>query len=969
MKVRHSFFGLQCVIFASLVSVPAWAGSSQSAYIHDVEGLLNSVESRDPSRPQLTLKLADALFNEALTLASQPMPTETEKRKIASDRKRAVQFYRESLTGLNGVFPVPSGQAKGKIQFQLARLYSDLGEMQTAEGIFKELANQDTMPDVQRESLLRLAEVLENRATKLDLKQAETYYKKALSLCTSQDVCSYCHYRLAWVYQRQERLNDAVNEIDQALWDSKGQVREESLRDMIGFMGSRSDDGKDALAKIEKLSAKLKRPELIGQLADSYFAHGNRKGGVYVLDAANRKTPSLKSYVRLMEEDYGFRDWEKFDAELDGAVDLHNKGQTAQDAETEKILRRLTVQLDGERATQPRASDAFKRSVMFYLSLFPNNGERTHMIDGWIAAETEDGAKIAQLQTWIGEETKLGHDKEAVRLRKIRAALAQKDKNYDIVAEEMSALKSSAGTASEKREDIYQVAYALYQKKDYANALPKFQKLSAIPSGSYTPDKWAIQSENLALDILAQQKDYAAVLTQSRLWSHDPRFATWVKTVKEGRDDLAGVKKIEDSAEFEWATSLGNTQEALAVFKKDCDQNQFTPKSCSNAQVLAVKLGDEKSLVQVLQKEGKKDELAAELEASAQFAQAAQMLEPKLKEKSTTTRDYLKVALLYELGSSPVNRDRILHQFQAKAGTYKTLGQEEDLILQTFKDADLLNVALLKLPWKKENREFLTDYLANHGKGNKAIQAELVKTCHDTGPAWEKASIDELKRLDGKQKAIHFAGNGSKRKFEIRVAALKTLVDKGGCYLESTTPRQRAIIATLLSRSEAQLADEIKSAPIPAGVDEDAKTSLEKALAEMAQPFVDKSHELDRLVAEQLAKIEDEGERAALKEKIDAKDDSLYAEVAPPANKETPAAAISATGSGAAEGHSAALQTATTPSSDVLKTAVEELHKNPNQRSSLEQLKSYYESAGQPRLAAYFQGRLLQLGPSGEVKQ
>src|ERR1700686_3996572 len=51
------------------MSLSAWAGpSANSAYIHDVEGLLNSVESRDPSRPQLTLKLADALFNEALAL-------------------------------------------------------------------------------------------------------------------------------------------------------------------------------------------------------------------------------------------------------------------------------------------------------------------------------------------------------------------------------------------------------------------------------------------------------------------------------------------------------------------------------------------------------------------------------------------------------------------------------------------------------------------------------------------------------------------------------------------------------------------------------------------------------------------------------------------------------------------------------------------------------------------------------------
>jgi hypothetical protein len=943
---------IAALIAALTLSYSAWAGSTNAAYIKDLEGLLNSVESRDPSRPVLTLKLADALFNEALTLSGNSMPTDAEKHKISSDRKRSLQLYREAATGLNGLFTVPSGAAKGKIQFQMARLYSDLGDGAAAEQIFKDLSNQDSMPDVQRESLLRLAEVMENRASKADQKQAETYYKKALTLCTGQDVCSYIHYRLSWVYNRQDRFREAIAEVEQALWDSKGQVREESLRDMIGFMGGMGDDGKEALTKIEKLSAKLKRTELIGQLSDSYFAHGNRKAGVYVLDAVNRKAPAMKSYVRLMEEDYGFRDWQKFEADLDGANELRAKGDTTADVESEKIVRRLTVQLDGERISQPKAADAFKRTVMFYLTLYPNNGERTHMIDGWIAAETDDAAKIKQLQTWVDEESKYGREKEAVRLRKIRAALAQKTKNFDVVAEEMTALKSSAGSASEKRETIYQIAYAHYQNKDYVQALPKFQEIAAIPQGSYTPDKWAIQSEHLALDILAQKKDYSAVLAQARAWSHDPRYSTWLKTVKEGREDLADVKKIEESAEFEWATSLGNTPEALAIFARDCEEGRFAEKSCSNAQVLAVKLGDQKTLIEILQKLGKKDELASELEAGAEFVKAAQMLEPKLKEKTSATRDYLKVALLYELGASPVNRDRVLHLLEAKVATQKTLGEEEDLIFQTFKDADLINVSILKLPWKKENHEFLTDYLASHGKTNAAIQAELVKSCHDTGPAWEKAAVEELRRLDQKQKAMHFVGNGSKKKFEVRVAALKGLMDKGACYLQSTTPRQRAIFATLLSRSQLTLADEIKATTIPDGVDDEAKTSLLKALAEMAQPFIDKGQELDKLVTAQLEKIEDAGEREALKQKIEAKDDGLYAQAANTSPRD-------------------AVKTAAPQSSDALNAAVAELHRNPNQRASLEQLKTYYESAGQPRLAAYFQGRLLQLGSQGDqgVKQ
>jgi len=914
------------VIFALLLGSSAFAaGGPNQGYIRDIEGLLNSVESRDPSRPQLTLKLADAIFNDSLTLAGLPTPTDKEKQTMNSERRRAVQLYQDSLAGLKGMFPKPEGAAKSKIEFQLARIYSDLGDMASAEKLWKDLAAQEVLPDVQRESLLRLAEVLENQGGKADLKTAESYYKKAIELCSGQDVCSYSHYRLSWVYSRQERLKEAIAEINLSLFDSKGQVREEALRDMTAFMGSVPDNGQESLSEMEKLSAKLKRPHLIQDLADAYFAHGNRKAGVYVLDAVNRKNPTLKGYVRLMEEDYGFRDWTKFDTGLDGAMEAHAKGEKG-DADTEKILRRLTVQLDGERVTQPKSAEEFKRSVMLYLSLYPESKERIHMIDGWLAAEKDESAKIKQLQTWIAEEDAAKRTTEVIRLRKIRASIAQKTKDYAIVAEEMSALKGTAGNASEKREDIYQLAYANYQNKKYDEALPKFVELARIPAGNTTPDKWATLSQNLALDILAQKKDYKGILTQAQSWTKDPRFEGWVKNVRENNAEVANVKTVAVSARFEYATSLGNTPEALTIFNEDCMNNVLLPKSCANAQVLAVKLGDQKALLAILEKLGKKDELANELEASAEFTEAAQMFEKKLKEKPAATRDYLKVSLLYELGGGKVNRDRILHDMLARLAKEKSLGAEEDLILQTIKDADLINVAVLKLPWKTENREYLTDYVASHGKMTPEIHAQLIKSCKDTGAAWEAAALGELKSLDQKQSKMHFAGAGSKRKFEARVAALKVLQEKGNCYLQSTTAEQRAVFAALLANSELALAEEIKASPIPKDVDEDGRASLQKALVEMAQPFQDKGDELNKLAAAQLEKAKTQtSPHQALAASVQSADQSVQ------------------------------------------KAAIAELHKNPNQRESLTQLKSYYEASGNPRLAAYFQGRLLQLGE--EVKQ
>jgi hypothetical protein len=50
---------------------------------------------------------------------------------------------------------------------------------------------------------------------------------------------------------------------------------------------------------------------------------------------------------------------------------------------------------------------------------------------------------------------------------------------------------------------------------------------------------------------------------------------------------------------------------------------------------------------------------------------------------------------------------------------------------------------------------------------------------------------------------------------------------------------------------------------------------------------------------------------------------------------------------------------------EMLKTAMSELHQNPNGVASLEKLKGYYEKSGKPRLAAYFQGRLMSLQKGG----
>lgn len=915
----NRFFFLVVCVFSAIAM-------ADQNYIKEVQSLLDSLPPQDPGRLTLSLRLADALFED--TVANPGASA------IHRDRQKALRLYEESL-------PKVSGELSAKVRFQMARLYSDEGQGFQAEKIWKILVNQDTWPVLKRESALRLAEIADQPGK--DLKAAETYYKTALGLCAGLDVCSYCHYRLGWVYQKQNQTAKAVDEMQKALWDSKGNVREESLRDLIGFLALLPGDGKESFGIVELLDAKLHRPSLQADLAEAFYAAGNRQAGTFVLERVNKRSPSMKYHVKLLEEFYGFRDWGKFQTQLNEAIafdDTHQDASWRGDGEIEKTLRRLMVQLDAERLTQSSRTADFKNTVALYLAMFPESPDRHKMIDGWLAAEKEYEPKVNQLKTWIREEHKAGRTKDELRLREMRASFAQKIRLLDVIDEEMAVIAEMATTPDKRREALYQRAHALYDKKDYSQSLPLFKEIAQVESA---PDKWAVLSEHLALDIMAQQRAYRDVWTQARSWTENPQFANWERKLPEQAKELEDLKKIATEAEFETAVAQGASAEALKTFEKFCAKDLLLPKSCDNAKILAVKLKKESVLISLLKKEGKLDELTAELEASGRFAEAAVMLEKDLKKKNLLPRDFLKVSLLYELNERNDDRDRLLRNMIGKFSSQNSWGDDEDLVYDTLKEASLLNASSLRLPWKNVNRMRLVGYLEQEGKGNAETRKILTASCENLGPAWVRNAFTELKNLDDQQRQIGFYGRAGKKKFEKRLAGLKKLVAAGDCYLQGADARGRVLMAILLARSQAGLAEEIKASPLPPSLDEEQAAQLKQSLDQMARPFVDKAKDFEALAREQLAKVESPADKAILQEKI-----SYGASEFSP---ETFMDGFAQTRKGLAA----------VPDKQERDTALAVLNENPAERGSLEKLRNYYEHRGEKRLAAYFEGRILQL--------
>lgn len=891
--------------------------NADPALIKDMEFLRNSLPVRDGGRPALTLRLSDLWFDESVESRAED-PARAEKA-----RKRAMQLYHEALSGEGGAVARANPGSVPKIKFQLARLHAEGGEAAQARALWTELASLQGEPVLKREASLRLAESLESEAkTSAQLLEAERRYSDAIELCQDTDSCSYARYRRAWLMYRQERLAPAVAEMKLALWDSKGQIREESLRDLTLFAARLGEESvaRAELVWYEEFAEKNKRPAIIQDLALAYFAAGNRAAGTIVYEYLNTRTPSLKYQARLLEEHYGVRNWERFrtilgQLEPASLVTLNE----VERLEAEKLLRRLAVQLDGERASTPAYADDFKALATAYLALYPASPIRARMIDGWLAAETAPTAKIARLAQWIDEAASRKDASEELRLREVRASEAQKTQAYAIVSSEMEQLARLAPAGSAKqREFSYHRARALYELKDQQGALAAFRALAQPSSGA---DKWAIQSQHLALDLLNQLKRPDEIAAQASLWTGNSSLRANAALAGE----LSEMDRIAEQARFESASAAGVSSKALLEFQEFCKAGKFVPRACENARVLALSLKDQAALLVSLRRLSElspravdfKADLRAELEASANFGEAAQAYQAQ--GAPSTLSDAVRVSLLFGLEGKDQEAHRVLQAWTSSHKQKLTDANQEGLLLLAFEEVGGISPALLKSTvWSQEGRARIAEQLELTGQSTPETRKIIIGSATRTGPAWDRMVLAELKELDTRQALIGFYGRNGQTAFKRRMAALDQLEQAVRRRMNAAPSALRAQMAAMTAKAFAGLSAEILASPLPAGLSAEQEQGVRASLAEMSAPFFKKGETFLVLEREQLAKV-GEVDRA-------------------------PAAL---------------------PGSKVdwnqVRALYSRLQKDPQDRDAILKLKGQFEASGRKAAAAYFEGRLRKL--------
>jgi hypothetical protein len=664
----------------------------------------------------------------------------------------------------------------------------------------------------------------------------------------------------------------------------------------------------DALAELEQLSLTHRQPAWMSQLGDAFYACGNKKATVAALGYLQKREPSLKRSTWLLEELYGLGDRTRFDEQLSFLRENGPKllvGASAEDKiQSESVLRRLTVQIDGQRQSRPEYAPTFQQVVLAYLGLFEGSELTLKMMEGWCTAEADLSKKMAQLESWINSDKEPASTR-AIRLRELRLLAAQEAKAPDAVVKEARALVlASSSDPAKSRVYRYQLARALDQQGEKSEALALYQELAKQTSRPLGSEVWSTESQNLALDILGSQKRWGDLILQLDLWLKAPVLADAAK--KEHLD----FKKMRSEAQFESAAALGETEASLAQFKDWCVAREFLPKSCDNARVLAVKLKNQAALITVLRATGEQELLAAELEASAKFKEAAELLQAQ-SAKNPTLAQQLRVALLFELGGELIEAKRVGLQIQ-RSMRGKNPGDQEAVLFATLSELGLLDAETLGISWTKSYRSQLANRLELMGKGNKLTKSLVLSSDEYPGAAWDPLVLAEVRALKDAQKRVDFYGANGQARFEVRLGQLKRLVKLAEAHGKLAPLGTRREILAILAEAHQELADKIKNSPLPQGLAPETEAQVAASIQELATPFNEKATEYNQLIG------------------------SLPADASPV----TPSIQV------------AAMDTSRR------QVLMERLAAQPSDREALDGLKTLYGEQGKARAAAYFEGRI-----------
>ena len=926
--MRKKTLAIICVL---IFSFQLRANDSQYL-IKEMEALRDSLKIEDPARIDLTLRLADLYFDVSIQEGKGE-----DIEVLKKSRLKALDLYKRSLDGTDNLKKA-TGLNKVKIQFQVARLLSRLNEGKMAEPYYLDIIGDKEAPKKMIEqSALALAEWHEEDTRYVE---ARKFYEQAVSHCSDRNSCNYANYRLGWLFYKDTKLDEAIATMEKSLWTEENVIRENSLTDLLLFISNKETDGTNELEMIKKIAAKGNRPELTRQLVEAFYVAGNRSAGSNLLAELNKVDPNLYYEVRLLEEFYGFRKWEKVEKYLSviekrKITDLPLKAEESREVLT--ILRRFIVQVDSEMQVVADLKQVLKRSIDAYLTLYPKDELRTKMQAGWLAVENDKNKKLAKLDAWIKEDQALKiAPLETRKLRQTRLALAQGEKRSTFIIEDALAIAEILKGTKEADEFLYVASREMYEQKNFDQALPNFQLIVSNAKAKKEIGSWAILSQNLILDIYNTQKNYDGIISQVSLWNG----------ITEGQDsedikkENKSMEQILVQAQFEKAFLLKESPLALEAFYNFCLNDQYAEKSCPNAKVLSVKFKAQDKLVKILEKMGDNNSLAVELELMGRFSDAARVREKSELTGKPLIESFLKIAFLYELDQDLKNRDRILGLMVDAGKLQKNIPLEfEKTAFVSLEEANLLDEKALAMPWSVGMKMKIASRLQGE-RPSLLAKKVLLSEKEGSGPVWSKVILGELEEQFVKTNSIKFYGARSKALFKQRTTAIDKFSSLAKPILDGADLETRTYILHMLKLTYKNMANEILNTPIPDGLDEKTLTQVTGQISKMADPFDRVNEDYDKLLKEQITAMTDVGFKDRVAKNIEG-------------NVKNYASFIQLNGS-----EKSGRKSIGSIDHKIANEMRKKLLTDPEDKLTLMGLKEFYTKNENSRLAAYYAGRV-----------
>jgi hypothetical protein len=941
--------------------------------VRELTALRDALPAADPQRGELNFRIADLLAQTCLSAAAPQASAESLAERQADCRESA-RLYAAEL-------PSAPAALQPRVRYQLARLALERRDLASARSLFEAVHSVASEIELRRESAFRLAEIAETEKG-AGADAVQRWYRAALALCAGTDACSFARYRIAWALRNAGKLPEAIDEMRVAILDSRGQIRPEAVRDLVQFMGQEPARATKYLSEIEEISARHSLPGLLEELGLAYLTGGSKAEGTQVLELVQARQPTTARAIRLLEELLGLRQAERFEKQLvyleKVASETRGSGQktsgpapsTGAD-ELQSACRRIAVQLDGERASRPEKTSDYIRFSIAALTLFPALPDRLALMEGVVAALESPTAKLERLALWLRDPGLRLAATEKLVLGELRLGIAQKAKEHGVVVEEADALLGLSPLPEKRRGYAYARAKALADLGQQDSALVAFVALAdeALRPGAAAPDTLAIQAQNLALDLLNQKKDYDALIARARSWTESPALRSLGEVSSRSvggttslARELADMAAVAEQAAFEKAVALGTHPDALQIFVTSCLGRKLLPQSCENAKVLATRLGRHSELVSVLRSTGERAALIQELETGGEFAEAARLLEHGAK-TPLATAEILRISLLYELGGNNAERDRVLR------GLFSSVAQakvplptpEQRAILATAWDAGALDGRWLRLrAFDAGSSAWIAERLGASGSEAATLEARkaLLAEPSSTGPSWDQVVWSETLRLQAVESAIGFHGRDGQRKFQLRIAALRTLSEHVDRYLPGSPVPLRVRLLRVIENCHARLASAIHESPVPPTLDAEQRAQVLASLAEMAKPFEERALALRGMLEAELAAA---GPAASSGAGLSPLAELARAEI----RTLLEGSVLGSVTSGATQSAGIGTQVG----ADELKPHLEKLAAAPapeDSLRSLQELRALYERRGNPRLVAYYAGRISALAKSLE---